>query len=269
MQIENLNEKNAWDVASFCLQNAEQDDWWCEGDKDRIEEAWRKKHEFLISKIGEGARAKIAYAKGGPVGFIEYYPIDITNLELVGEKVMVIWCINVKEEYRSQDIGTQLLKTCLTDVKSLGYKGAAVTCWDPFWMPSSFFEKHGFSEVGEGVGNGTMLFYSLDKIDPPIQIGRGSIYDEFKAIKEKVVLDIFHTNRCPIHWRNTALVKSTAKEFGEQVIVREYNTDSREAMLKHEIAYSIYLDGQIIGAGPPINVEKIRSKIQNLVSLLQ
>ena len=55
MQIENLNEKTAWDVASFCLQNAKQDDWWCEGDKHRIEEAWRKKHEFLISKIGEGA----------------------------------------------------------------------------------------------------------------------------------------------------------------------------------------------------------------------
>lgn len=49
--------------------------------------------------------------------------------------------------------------------------------------------------------------------------------------------------------------------FGDAVVLNEYDVDQRENMLKYKIEYSIYLNGTAIGAGPPIDEEKVREKI--------
>ena len=266
VRITDLSFENLWDVASFCLRGSEREEWYTEGDDERIREAWKRKHDFLARMLKEGARAKIAYAGERAVGFIEYYPIEITNLELVGRDIMAIWCINVAEKERGKGIGRRLLRECLADAKQLGYKGVAVTCWDPQWMPSRLFKEEGFVEVGKAVGNGVVLLHPFGKLSEeyiPRWIGRGRYYEEAELVEGKAVLDIFHTDRCPIHWRNTALIKEIAAEFGDRVVIREYNVDDREDMLRHRIAYSVYLDGEVIAAGPQVEAEKIRNKIRS------
>ena len=52
-------------------------------DSKRICEAWRRKQKFLLRKLKDGASAQIAYKAGRPIGFIEYYPIENSNLEVV------------------------------------------------------------------------------------------------------------------------------------------------------------------------------------------
>jgi len=265
LQILDLNNKNIWDIACFCLRNPEKEDWYIKGDKRRIQEAWKRKYDFLVEKLREGARGKLAYVDGTIVGFIEYYPIEITNLEIVGKDIMAIWCINVKEEDRGIGVGGKLLEACLDDSKKSGYKGVVVTCWDPLWMPSGFFKEYGFMEVGKAVGNGKVLFKTFEDVENPRWIGRGSTYEDVKKVDGKVAIDIFHTDRCPIHWRNTALIRELAAEFGDKVEIHEYNTDNRADMLEHGIGYSVYLDGKLLAAGPQVKkgyiIERIREKL--------
>lgn len=265
VQILDLTHENLWHIASFCMKDPEKEEWYSKGDEERIREAWRRKHSFLQKKLAQGARAKIAYKNGKPVGFIEYYPIEITNLEIAGKDIMAIWCINVAENERRKGIGGELLQACLDDSEKLGRKGVAVTCWDPIWMPSRFFKKHGFIEVGKAVGNGVVLFKRFENVENPKWIGRGSIYEEAKLVKEKAIIDIFHSDRCPIHWRNTALIKKVAAEFKDKVKMNEHNVDEREDMLKHRIEYSVYLDGKAIAAGPQVKESKVREKIRKKV----
>ncbi len=230
---------------------------------------WTRKEQYLQKMLDKGARAQIAYLAKKPCGFIEYYPIETTNLELVGDDILAIWCISVAEAAQGHGIGSQLLQACIKDARKLERKGVAVTCWDPLWMPRALFIKHGFVEVGKAVGPGVVLFYATDGVTPPQWIGRGATYDELPLIENKAVLDIFHSDRCPIHWRNTALIKEIASEFRPHLVIREYDMDDRQAVLQHRIQYSVYLDGKVIAAGPQVKAATIRQKLDNAVQFHQ
>jgi GNAT superfamily N-acetyltransferase len=259
LAIKGLSSATLWDVVSFCFRDPRKHENYSPGDEERYREAWEKKRAYLERMMKREARAKIAYLKGNPVGFIEYYPIEICNLEVVGKDVMAIWCLDVREKGRG--IGSKLLKACLEDSRNLGRKGVIVSCWDPIWMPRKIFEKFGFKEVGKAVGAGVLLFKEFEPVETPMWVGRGATY-ETQPVENRVVIDLFHSDRCPIHWRNTALLKSIIADFGDAIILNERNVDERDQMLKHSIQYSAYLNGKAIIAGPAANEEKLRSKIR-------
>jgi hypothetical protein len=259
LEIKDLSSATLWDVASFCFRHPRKHQNYSPGDEERYKEAWDKKRAYLESMIKRGARAKIAYRDTNPVGFIEYYPIEICNLEVVGRDIMAIWCLDVREKGRG--IGGKLLDACLEDSRNLGRKGVVVTCWDPIWMPRKIFEKSGFKEVGKAVGAGVLLFNEFEHVETPGWAGRGATY-ETQPAKDKVIIDLFHSDRCPIHWRNTALLKSIIRDFGDVVALNEHNVDERDDMLKHSIQYSAYLNGKALIAGPVADEEELKSKIK-------
>jgi hypothetical protein len=84
----------------------------------------------------------------------------------------------------------------------------------------------------------------------------------FRPVEGKLVLDIYHTDRCPIHWRNTRLVTEVANEFGAVIEIRKHPTDDRAEMREHGTAYSIYLNGGLIAAGPLADAGVICDKLQ-------
>jgi len=261
VEIRDICEANIRDVASFCLRGCQKEEWYCEGDCRRIRQAWIRKRKYLATRLGDGARAKIAYVHAMPAGFIEYYPMDTTNYEMVGSELSAIWCINIKEDYRGRGIGRLLLEKCLKDCRDSGFRGVAVGCWDPIWMPSQFFKRHGFEEVAKA-GSGKLLLYRFSRdAEPPRWVGRGKFYDDVELAQGKAVLDIFHSDRCPIHWRNTSLILEIAAEYGDRLLIRQYNTDDRSEMLKHKIEYAVYLDGEAIAMGPPVKAHVVRRRI--------
>ena len=259
IEIKGLCEETLWDVASFCYRHPEREKEYAKGDNERFEEGYRRRADYLRKMLPKGARAQVAYGQGKPMGFVEYYPIEVANLEVDGRDVMAIWCINVREEERGQGIGSRLIQACLEDARQLGRKGVVVTCWDPFWMPKAVFERHGFAEVGPAGPNGLVLFKAFDQAEAPRWIGRKPA---FHPVKGGLRLDVYHTDRCPIHWRNTQLVREIAKELGPTIEVHEHSTDDRAEMRKHGTAYSIYLNGRLIAAGPLADAAVIRGKLQ-------
>lgn len=154
VEIKDLTVENIWDEAGFCFQQLNPATPYSEGDEERYLEGNKRKAKFLEEKLKRGGRAKIAYRGNNVIGFIEYYPIEIAPMEIVGKDLMVTFCMDVKEKRKG--IGSTLLNACFEDSRKLRRKGVAVTCSDDFWMAQSFFQKQGFIEVVKG--NGCLSF---------------------------------------------------------------------------------------------------------------
>ncbi|MFO7743653.1 MAG: GNAT family N-acetyltransferase [Anaerolineae bacterium] len=259
VEIERLGEETLWDIAGFCYRHPEREENYVEGDVERFQEGRRMRADYLRKMLLQGARAQIAYQDGKPAGFIEYYPIQVTNLELDGRDIMAVWCINVREEARGRGIGSRLIEACLDDARQLGRKGVAVTCWDPFWMPRAIFERHGFADAGAAGRNGRILLKAFRPVAAPCWIEREPA---FRPVQGKLVVDLYYTVRCPIHWRNAQLVKEIAAEFEPLVEIREYSTDERAAMWRYGTACRTTLNGRLIAAGPLVEPQRIRREFR-------
>jgi GNAT superfamily N-acetyltransferase len=210
-------------------------------------------------------RAQVAYKMGKPVGFVEYHPIEVANVEVDGQDIMAIWCIKVREEERGLGIGSRLLQACQADTQALGRKGIVVACWDPFWMTQAIFQRHGFADVGPAGPNGRVLFKVLKPLEAPRWIGRKPSH---QPVEGRVLLDIYHTDRCPIHWRNTHLVKDVARECGSAVEICEHPTDDRAEMRRHGTAYGVHLNGRLLVAGPLADTEAIGDRFRKELARL-
>ncbi len=256
-----MDEGSLWEVASFCYPHPEREDAYAPGDRERFQRGYRRRADYLRMMLPRGGRVQIAYREGQPVGFIEYYPIEITNLEVDGQGFMAIWCINVREGERNRGIGSSLVKACLDDARGLGRKGVVVTCWDPFWMPKSIFEHHGFTDVGQAGGGGKVFCKAFAETRPPRWIGRKPTFHPLQG-RTSLVLDIYHTDRCPLHWRNLQLVLEVAEEFAPRIVVRKHPTDERAKMRGYGTAFGIYLNGRLIVAGPMASRAGIREKVE-------
>jgi len=258
-EIRDLTVENIWDEAGFCFQQLNPEAPYSEGDEERYLEGKKRKTSFLNEKLKKGGRAKIAYRDDDVVGFIEYYPIEIAPMEIVGKDLMVIFCMDVKE--RRKGIGSALLKACLEDSRKLGRKGVAVTCADDHWMAQSFFQKHGFVEVAKWAYM-SMLLKKFEEVENPDWL-QGSF--EPKLQKGKIVVSIFQNDRCPIIWRNAEVVRKVADEFKEYIVINEYDTNTKENILKYKEVGAIYVNGRCVVGGPPVKEEEVRAAFEEEV----
>lgn len=256
VEIKDLTVENVWDEAGFCFQQLDPVAPYSEGDEERYLEGNKRKAKFLKEKLKRGGRAKIAYRNNNAAGFIEYYPIEIALMEIVGKDLMVIFCMDVKE--KRHGIGSALLNACLEDSRKLGRKGVAVTCADDHWMAQSFFQKHGFIEVVKGKWM-SILLKKFEEVEHPNWL-QGSF--EPKLQKGKIVVSIFQNDRCAIIWRNAEVVRKVAQEFKEHVVINEYDTNTRESILKYKEVGAIYVNKKCVVGGPPVKEEEIRAAFE-------
>jgi hypothetical protein len=133
-------------------------------------------------------------------------------------------------------------------------------------MPRAIFERHGFAEVGPAGANGSVLFKAFEPVETPRWIGRTPA---FRQVEGRVCLDIYHADRCPIHFRNTALITRIAGAYGPAVLVRERCTDERAQMCGHGTAYGVYLNGRLIASGPLADEGKIRARFESELEQLR
>jgi len=247
IEIHDLTEKNIEDIATFCLQREVKSEFYLQGEK--------RKKKFLLEKLKEGGRAKIAYKENKPVGFIEYYPIEDAPMNITGKDIMIIPCMNVKVSERKKGIGDKLLQACINDTKKMGKKAIAVvaTEWENF-MPKAFFEKYGFENVTDR-GSINIFMKKFEEVENPQWL---KLLHKQKPVKGKLVIDIFHTDRCPFDWQNAQRVKKVAREFGDSIVVTDFDANKRENILKYGTQGAIIVNNEYLGAGPPLSEEEIR-----------
>jgi len=252
VEIKDLTMENIQDESGFCFQQLNPEAAYSEGDEERYLEGKKRKAKFLEETLKRGGRAKIAYQDNNVVGFIEYYPIEIAPLGIVGKDLMVIFCMDVKE--KGKGIGSALLNACIEDSRKLKKKGVVVTCAGDHWMAQSFFEKQGFIEVVKGKWM-SILLKKFEEVENPDWL-QGSFEPELQ--KGKIVVSIFQNDRCAIIWRNAEIVRKVANEFKEYVVINEYDTNKRENILKYKEIGAIYVNERCVVGGPPVSEEEIR-----------
>lgn len=207
----------------------------------------------------KGLRIKVALVAGEHAGFAYLYPIETCPWDPKGKDLMVITCLDA--EKKKQGIGKALMQAAEEDARAQGKKGICVIgyYWEEMWfMPAEFFEHLGY-EVVQKKDNAALLF---KRFDESVEIPRflESQY-KFKPVPGKVVVDLFHTHSCLTTYTEAERVRKVCAEFGDKVVLNQYNADDPEILKKYQVYRAIYVNGSEIGWGYEAPWEGIREAI--------
>ncbi len=220
-----------------------------------------------------GLGAKVAVDDDGEVsGMIQYIPSQYSFIE--GDGIYLITCIWVYG-YEDKGIGCRqnrgmgkaLLLSAEEDVKDRGAKGIAA--WglsEPFWMPSAFYKRFGYSLADTtGIQELVWKAFSSDVKPPKWR----------KAMKKphitegKVTVTAFRNGWCPSFSTVYENFKKASAEFGENVEFREIDTISSKAINEWGITDSIFINERELEFGPPPGYDEAYRMIKEQVEKLK
>jgi GNAT superfamily N-acetyltransferase len=205
----------------------------------------------------KGFRAKVALLDGKHAGFILLVPIEFSPAGPVGENLTTILCIFVDNNLKGKGVGRKLIAEAEQEAIRQGKRGLVAYgyYWDVWFMPAPFYEKCGFSVAQRmpleeyqnqqsfyAPGEIAILWKPFDSsVKPPRFMKRSYT---FEPVPGKLIVDVFFTRYCG---DATFTVREVAREFGDRVIIREYDADDRDVREKYGIENGIYVNGSQIG----------------------
>jgi len=254
MEIKNLTNENLKDIVGPCICEEWVERFAKNNDVniERVRKGFSKGAELRINWIKKrlplGYRAKIAYEKERPIGFIDYFPIETVG-GISGQDITLINCVLIIPNpiYRNKGYGKLLLEEVEIDVKKLS-KGIAVIAHNhPRWMPASFFAKRGYKVVDEQ--DSKIKEMLMLKTFQPVQLPKfiRQKYDyKPKTVSGKVVVEIFWSGMCPHNLLSVELLKDMLNEFGNKVLIKEAATNDlpSDVIKKYGHGYGIYINGK-------------------------
>ncbi|MGQ1785942.1 GNAT family N-acetyltransferase [Saccharicrinis sp. GN24d3] len=261
MDIVDLSDKTRGDYFT-CLEE------WSDEMKDGIcrKECW---YNTMAKK---GLRVKLARNDAGIIaGMIHYAPIEHSWIE--GENLYFVYCIWVhghkrgRGDLRKRGVGKALLRAAEEDVKNLKAKGLVV--WGlilPFFMRAGWFKKHGYKKA-DRKGISVLLWKTFTENASPPQWIRAK--KKPKPIPGKVVVTALSNGWCSGINGMIERAKQISGEFGDQVIFREIDMNSRAAVREWGLSDGLFIDDRNIYKGPPLSSEKIRKIISRKVKKLK
>jgi len=242
------------------------EDW-----SDEIKEAGDHKACWYNKYKDRGLRVKLAVDDNGTVGgMIQYLPIEESFVEGEGLYfIMCIWIHGHKEgrgDHRGKGMGQALLQAAEEDARDRGAKGmAAWGLWLPFWMKASWFKRHGYKKADRD-------FISLLVWKPFTEDATQPQWIHQKravpTTPGKVSVTAFINGWCPGQNVTYERTRRACAEFGDKVLFQNIDTSERDTFLEWGITDGIFIDGKMIGYGPPLPYEKIVKLISKKVKKL-
>jgi L-amino acid N-acyltransferase YncA len=228
----------------------------------------------------KGFRVKVALEDDKPIGFLYVMPIEICPWGPVGRDLSVIPCLYVLNQEARKGAGSSLIDEAEKEARSQGKKGiVTMAYYGDFWfMPAAFFEKCGYSPVGnprevtsEGEKNYLDKEIILWKVfdpsaEPPRSLERKYL---FKPIPGKVVVDLFWNAFCGTSNGEAQRVREVAAEFGDAVVLNEYPADDPKILKSYQLPRGIFINGKEIGWGYEAPKDGIRKAISEALNNLR
>jgi len=209
---------------------------------------------WLSAMYREGLRIKVAAFGGQRAGFLHVIPIEHCPWGPLGHDLLVIPCLYVAN--KSHGVGKALLAAAEEEAGRQRRKGiVTIGYYHDFWfMPASFFEANGFSKCGgakqgyfDSKNRAAVLWRVFDEhAKAPVLL---KPHYQFKPVPGKVVIDLFWNAFCQTSNIEAERVREVAAEFGGSVALNEFSADDRPALLRHQIARGIFINGREIGWG--------------------
>lgn len=211
-----------------------------------------------------GALFKVALRGDQHVGFAYGIPIEHASWGALGAHLMTIPCLFVLQAEDGQGAGRALIQAIEHEAQASGHTGVSVTAYRDipgaeWFMPASFFEHLGYAPV-DSRGREVLLWktFSADA-QPPHFLQPHFVFEPMEGV---VVIDLFWNGFCQTSAIEAQRVREVCEEFGNAVVLREYQAEDREVLLRHQIPRAIYINGKEIGWGYEAPREGIRAAIQ-------
>jgi len=221
----------------------------------------RRRLVWLKKMEPGGLRVKVAVEDNKALAFAYVMPIEISPWGPLAEELMVMNCLYVPQDIKGRSIGRRLANAALEETRRQGRKGLVTEAyyWEFWFMPAPYFEKLGF-EVVTRKDNYAILWMKLDETArPPVKLKRNYTY---QPVEGRVVVDLFHHSFCATVNTEAQRVREVCAEYGDKVVLNEYNADDPVVLRKHQIPRAIFVNGKEIGWGYEAPKDGIRKAIE-------
>lgn len=165
------------------------------------------KRKWLDDRLKEGHVFRKLNEKA--TVFIEYAPLEVSWVPIVGDNYYYIYCLWVLGEYKGKGYGRELMEYCLNDAKENGKSGICMlgSKRQKSWLSDqSFAKKFGFEIVDDTENGYELLALSFDGTVPKFAEN---------AKKEKIdnkELTIYYDMQCPYVEQKINYVKNYCEE---------------------------------------------------------
>ncbi|UCF78442.1 MAG: GNAT family N-acetyltransferase [Candidatus Eiseniibacteriota bacterium] len=204
-----------------------------------VREAWLRK------ALAKGLRMKVAVEGGTPLGFAHCLPIELETWGMSGKDLMTVPCLTLKydrvyREERGSGLGRALMKSVEQEAKK-SKKGVAVLAYaHDFWfMPASFFSRLRYEEVLRE-GDTVIMLKAFAPVEPPF-MHRPQYRPS--PVEGKVTVEAFWNPICATSIAEIHRVRDVCSEFGEEVILKEFNTGDKGILDTYQISRALFIDG--------------------------
>lgn len=232
-------------------------------DEERDSVAWVRE-SWLRKTLTKGLKVKVAIDNGRPVGFAHCLPIELGAWGMSGKDLMTIPCLTLKYDrvYRGErgsGYGRALVEAVEAEAKKEKKKGVAVLAYDhDFWfMPYSFFKKLGYKKVARQ-GSAVIMLKAFETVDPPVM---HKLSYQPRLIPGKVVVDAFWNPICLTSIVEIHRVREVCAEYGDSVILNEFNCGNRDILEKYQTSRALFINGNLKFWGYAAPRDELRKEI--------
>jgi len=202
---------------------------------------------------------------GEAVGFVLYYPIEKAPMEIGGDGLYMVQCIQVKPSHDKGAVTKMLIESAIADARSSGAAGIVAEGLreeEPIHghVTATFLDNMGLTR-GESRGFSTLYYvvfneeteepkYLPSRFDPP-------------SNETKLRVDIMDCRLCyvGIHNRETVL-QAVQRSKSEDVEVVVHNTSTREAVIDKGFSSGVFVDGKLTFFRGPVTEADVMNAIR-------
>jgi hypothetical protein len=180
---------------------------------------FKLKSEWLAKRISEGLKLKLLKVDNETVGFIEYVPGKFAWRPISAKDYIFIHCLWVyPKKNLNKGYASMLINHCFRDSKKAGFDGICVMTSEGSWITGrDLFLKNGFVLI-DSKGRFDLLAIKFKETPDPAFIDW-----EEKAQNVKG-LNLIYTNQCPLFIKSIDEMKTTAKQYGQELKITEMKT---------------------------------------------
>ncbi len=226
-------------------------------------EEWYGRLEAWLD--GGMLRGQIARTDDGEaVGFVLYYPIEKVPMEIDGDGLYMVQCLQVKPPHDKGAVARLLIESAITDARKSGASGIVtegLTKKEPIHdhVTATLLESLGLVK-GQSRGFATIYYLMFDSnIEEPRYVPTSFVPPQGRS---RLRVDIMDCSLCyvGIHNRETVLqaVEKSASDRAE-VVVHDQNT--REAVLDKGYSSGVFIDGKLTYFRGPVTEDQVLQAI--------
>ncbi len=201
---------------------------------------------------------------GHIIGHIYWSPSERALISYrIEERVAFLYCEWIQRQYQGRGSLQILFEAFVDFLRAEGYKGILVygtgmeTC-----MHHRHFAKRGFQVLHE-VRDGKLMYLPLSQPTVHVELLPPQVLVTGTAPVEIVIVGSLF---CPVAASAVLTIRKVAREFGDQVAVREVPA-ATEALARYEVADGILVNGKNRFFGP-VTEDQVRAAISDEIGTM-